>query len=234
MKKVTLILFIIVSLCELISKFTAVEWLHTVCKPLIMVLLGLYYFLSTDREDRSPVVLAAIIFSMTGDVLLMLPDKFVPGLIAFLLSHIFYILAYRQHRDEETENALSNILRIRLAFPIILAGSGLVVILYPSLGELKIPVIIYAAVLSMMVLQALFRFGRTNTASFWMIFTGAVFFMISDSVLAIDKFLKPISNADFLIMLTYITAQYLIVRGLVKHYQPKGNVFGTIHSEPLV
>jgi uncharacterized membrane protein YhhN len=217
MKKIALIIFLLAAFAELISRIVDIEWLHTIAKPLIMIALGVYYYFSVSVETRSNMVLLAIILCLAGDVLLMFPNQFITGLIAFLLGHISYIVAYRQHRGEEKENALSGVHRIRLAFPIILAGTGLVIILYPALGDLRIPVIIYALVLSLMVLNALFRFGRTNSESFWSVFFGAVLFMASDSILAIDKFLSPITLGGFFIMLTYIAGQYLIVTGLIRH-----------------
>jgi uncharacterized membrane protein YhhN len=139
------------------------------------------------------------------------------GLGAFLVSHIFYILTYRQHQSSDTSNELQGLQRIRYAFPIILSGTGLVVILYSRLGGMKIPVLIYAIVLTAMVLVALFRFGKTNSSSFAMVFGGAILFMISDSLIAINKFLEPLHLAGLWIMTTYIAAQYLIVTGLSKH-----------------
>ena len=66
-----------------------------------------------------------------------------------------------------------------------------------------------------MVLNALFRYGRTTSASFWMVFFGALLFMASDSLLAVNKFMMPIYHAHIWIMLTYISAQFLIVDGLL-------------------
>jgi uncharacterized membrane protein YhhN len=217
MKKIFLITFIVAGLTELVAQFIPGDALHFIAKPLIMISLGLYYLTATTTENRSRTVLLAIIFSLAGDVLLLNPDYFIGGLIAFLLAHVLYILAYRQHQYEETENALYGIQRIRLAFPIVLAGTGLVVVLFPVLGDLKIPVMVYALVIVVMTLHALFRYGRTNVMSFWMVFIGAVFFMASDSILAINKFLIPLSQGGFWIMFTYITAQYLIVKGLIRH-----------------
>jgi uncharacterized membrane protein YhhN len=167
-------------------------------------------------------VWVAMAFSFLGDTFLMYEYLdglyFIFGLGAFLISHIFYIFSYRQHRWDSAVNQLQGLQRIRLSFPIILAGTGLVVILYPTLGDLKFPVIVYATVLVIMVLNALFRYGRTNGASFSIVFVGAILFMISDSLLAIDKFFQPISNAGLLIMTSYIAAQYLIVSGLIRHF----------------
>ena len=220
MKKIALISFFIVALGELISIAAQLDQLQLICKPLIMVTLGVYYLLSVGA-DRSFVVLLAIIFSLAGDVSLMFDSinafYFIIGLISFLISHVFYIVAYRQHQFDEQSDSLQGIQRLRAAFPIVLAGTGLVVILYPTLGDLKFPVVVYALVLVVMVLNGLFRLGRTNTISFWLVFVGAMFFMVSDSVLAINKFLNPLPYAGLLIMSTYISAQFLIIEGLIAH-----------------
>ncbi len=84
----------------------------------------------------------AVSFSFLGDTLLLFGDLaeiyFMLGLVSFLLAHLFYVYAYRQHRLAETTNSLHGVRRIRMAFPILLAGTGLLVVLFPSLGPLKI------------------------------------------------------------------------------------------------
>jgi uncharacterized membrane protein YhhN len=166
-------------------------------------------------------VYAAILFSLAGDILLMFELNnqifFMAGLIAFLMAHIFYILAYRQHQYTADDNALKGIQKMRFAFPIVLWGTGLIVVLYPTLGNLKIPVTIYACVLIVMVLNAIFRYGRTSNESFWFVFGGSVLFLISDSLLAINKFSQPISSAHLWVMSTYVLAQFMIISGLCKH-----------------
>jgi len=219
MKKISLLFFILVSVGEILSVIFGWNQIQMVCKPLIMVTLGWHYFVST--EHRSTMVWLAIFFSLAGDTLLMFearePSFFMMGLGSFLLTHVFYIIAYRQHQDESEENSLKGIQKIRFSFPIVLAGSGLIVVLLPSLGALKIPVVIYALILVLMVLHSVFRFGRTVHKSFWLVFLGSAFFMLSDSLLAINKFLNPISAAGFWIMSSYILAQFFIVRGLSDH-----------------
>ncbi len=213
--RILLILFFIVSIGELVSEVTPNQLLHTVTKPMIMISLIAWYI--TASSARSTITIAAMVASLAGDVLLMNPDHFIGGLVAFLISHVLYIFSYRQHQDADSVHPLSGVHRVRLAFPILLAGTGLVVILYPSLGALKIPVMIYAAVITWMALTALFRYGRTTSKSFWLVFAGAILFMTSDSILAINKFLSPIGNSGILIMITYISAQYCIATGLVEH-----------------
>jgi uncharacterized membrane protein YhhN len=179
------------------------------------------------QHHRSPSVIWAILFSLAGDVLLMFEAKssslFIVGLLSFLMAHVCYILAYRNHQNETEASALQGIQKMRLAFPIVLAGTGLTVVLYPVLGALRVPVMIYALILVVMVLNALFRYGRTNTKSFWFVFGGSLLFMLSDSLLAINKFLSYLPMAEILIMTTYIAAQFFIVYGIVRHLDSKEN-----------
>ena len=219
MKKISGYLFVVPGLGEILSDVIGLSYLHQVCKPLIMITLGIYYLYHADF--RSTAVWLAILFSLAGDVLLMFearrPEFFMMGLAAFLIAHIFYILSYRQHQDHSLEGSLKGIQKIRFSFPIVLAGTGLIVVLYPSLGALKIPVVVYALLLIVMVLNSIFRYGRTSNVSFGFVFSGSILFMFSDSVLAINKFFKPVPVAGFWIMSTYILAQFLIIQGLLKH-----------------
>ncbi len=223
MKKIFLYLFAAVSSGEIIASLADAPLVHLICKPSIMITLGLYYWITqrSRNETLSVPLTVAIIFSCIGDVLLMLQhlnsDFFMFGLVAFLIAHVFYIFTYMQHQGLESADGLQGLRKIRFALPIVLSGTGLITILYNHLGDLKIPVIVYAGVLTYMVLVALFRFGKTNTASFAMVFGGAILFMISDSLIAINKFLESLPQAGFWIMTTYIVGQFLIVRGLIKH-----------------
>jgi uncharacterized membrane protein YhhN len=218
MKKIALFLFTLVAAAELIAVSFNLGLLQTIAKPLIMITLMSYYLFSAS--ERNYFFLIAMVFCWLGDVLLMFQGDemfFMGGLVAFLSGHVLYVFSYRQLRDPDGIDKLLGPQKIRFSFPIILAGTGLVVVLLPHLGELKIPVMIYALVLTIMVLQALFRFGFTSKRSFVLIFVGALFFMISDSALAINKFMHPLPMASLLIMFTYMTAQYLIVEGAIAH-----------------
>jgi uncharacterized membrane protein YhhN len=222
MRKIVLYLFIVVTAGELLSHALEAPALHLICKPALLVLLMIYYVL-LNREIEQPLsrtLILALFFSWGGDVLLMKSDEmfFILGLVSFLISHVFYIFTFRQFREEDDAEALHGLQKVRFAFPVILYGTGLVIILLPHLGELVTPVIIYALVLTLMVLNALFRYKRTSASSFTMVFSGAILFMISDSLLAINKFLEPINYSGIWIMSTYISAQFLIVTGLLKHF----------------
>lgn len=219
MKKYLLYFFVLVSIAELISVFYHITELTLIAKPLIMIALAGYYVVSTP--NRSSLFLVALAFCWLGDVFLMFDYKhelfFMAGLGSFLTGHVLYILCYQRLRFNEATNPLLGPQKIRFSLPILLAGTGLVVVLYPTLGGLRIPVMLYALVITVMALQALFRFGYTTIKSFALIFCGAICFMISDSLLAINKFLQPVPMASLCIMATYILAQYLIVEGVLAH-----------------
>jgi len=85
--------------------------------------------------------------------------------------------------------------------------------LRPNLGEMILPVMAYMAILIGMNIAALNRYKKVNDRSFWLVMLGALLFLISDSILAINKFDHLINNAGVYIMFTYLLAQYLIVQG---------------------
>ena len=80
---------------------------------------------------------------------------------------------------------------------------------------MKPVIIIYAFSLILMSMMALNRSGRVGARSARLVFLGSLFFLLSDSMIAVNKFHAAIPLAGFLIMITYITAQYLIMRGLI-------------------
>lgn len=87
--------------------------------------------------------------------------------------------------------------------------------MYDDLGEMKLAVIAYAFVILSMLASAINRLRKVNSTSYWLVLTGAGLFVISDSVLAINKFSLPFNGSD-VIMSTYVIAQYLIITGYIR------------------
>jgi uncharacterized membrane protein YhhN len=221
-KKFFLAVFFIAAIGEIASNGLATSNCH-LFKPFIMLgLIGHYWVMATNRSN---LFIMALAFCWIGDVLLIF-DKinelfFIGGLLGFLVGHIIYIFCYRMLRSSPSSKELLGSQKVRFSFPIILYGTGLVAILYPSLAELKIPVMIYALAITLMAITALLRYGRTNTKSFVFVFVGALLFVFSDSVLALNKFKQPIANAGLLIMVSYCAAQFFIVQGALVHENSK-------------
>jgi uncharacterized membrane protein YhhN len=192
-------------------------------KALLMPLLAVGYVLSVPRPlDRfSRLLLAGLAFSWLGDVLLMFNDPagiyFIGGLLSFLTTHILYIRYFLL-----TRSASDSFFRKRpLLFLAVLAYTiELLYVLWPTLGPMKLPVAIYASVISLMLAMALWQYGKLSSITAWLFILGAMFFVASDSMLAVDKFKQPFPAAPVMVMSTYILAQWLIVRGSLRHLKP--------------
>ena len=190
-------------------------------KPLIIIGL-LVYFLQTTSPIKGSIlrksVAAGLVFSLIGDVLLLFPGMFLYGLGAFLMTHICYIIAFKL-----TQNHTINLLKVNFVkiflynLPIYIPAAFVYFLIQGNLHELKIPVIIYVMVIVMMVTISRERFGRTNGSSFWQVFIGALLFMTSDGILALNRFFLPIQDVGVLIMGTYMMAQLLILMGIRSH-----------------
>lgn len=210
------ILFFIIVLFELLTGSTeSLTNAHYIAKPAIVAsLIFLFVNESVSLESQlKKLTLSALAFSLLGDVLLMFidlsPHFFTAGLVAFLLAHIMYIIVFAKHRNR----ALKPIVFILL---LLIYAAGLFYFLKAGLEEMLIPVVIYMGVILAMATSAFLRKGIVSKHSYNLVFIGAIFFMISDSILALNKFYQAIPLANILIMTTYALAQYLIVIGILK------------------
>ena len=214
-KSFTLIFTLIVFLELITNQFESLSQWHYLFKPMIVVSLIVYFLIQSKAFDKTLKygILLALIFSVAGDVFLMFDDQnpnyFIFGLIAFLLAHVMYIFVYLKHR---------NINRKPLPFItfLIIYASGLFYLIKEGLGAMLVPVIIYMFVILTMATTAFLRKGSVVTDNYNWVFLGAILFLISDSLLSINMFYKPIAFANILIMVTYAFAQYFIVIGILK------------------
>ncbi|SDX21829.1 lysoplasmalogenase [Flavobacterium degerlachei] len=186
-------------------------------KPFLLPFLLLAVYFSGNFPSKK-FLLIALAFSWIGDIILLFADQhelfFIVGLIAFLISHIVYILLFnKQLKYKNRKNKAIFWIGVTC---IIVYLFTMISILLPSLGDLTIPVFVYALVISTMLLFALKGFLNWEEPGNWYILIGAIAFISSDSILAFNKFYAPIVLSSFLIMITYLIAQYLIVVGILK------------------
>jgi uncharacterized membrane protein YhhN len=195
-------------------------WPGIIVKALIIpVLFFLYYRLIKGQINNfHRMIMCALVFSWFGDVTLEFQAKndlfFMIGLSCFLIAQVIYLIAFFSTKGE-------NVLffkKIYLILPVILYGVIVIYILYDGLGDMKIPVIIYTAVILTMLTSALNREKKVNRNSYILVLVGAIFFILSDSILAINKFGYQFDLAGIANMLTYIIAQYLIAIGCLKQF----------------
>jgi uncharacterized membrane protein YhhN len=185
------------------------RWLVYVFKPLkTTLILGLAASsqIATARYKRA--ILTGLLFSLGGDVFLMLPeDQFMAGLICFLLAHICYLLAF-------TSDA--RFAKRVLPFAVIgIIAAGVLGFLWPALpAALRIPVVVYVILLASMAAQACARWMVVMRHSAAYAAIGGVLFVISDATLAINRFRFPFAAASAWVLFTYYAAQYGIARSI--------------------
>lgn len=187
-------------------------------KPLLVsTLLGM--FISETAGVASPFkkwITGALVCAVAGDTLLMFANNneryFILGLVAFLIAHVFYILCF-------------HFIKVKASIPgkwyaAIIVGVYyffMMSFLLPHLGALKIPVLVYGIVISFMLLLAMLLYDLPDQVTARTILTGAIFFVVSDSVLAINKFYHPAAWGGWAIMSTYVLAQWLLTRGMIRY-----------------
>jgi len=182
-------------------------WMATyVLKPLTMVAIIAAVLLPPgDYAGLRGWIIAGLCLSLTGDVLLMLrPARFLAGLLAFLLGHLAYCVGFLTTGAALWWPAL---------FPVVIAGLVMARLLWPGLGGLRGPVATYVGVIVVMVWLALSVWhGDGSRASAWLA-SGAVLFMISDSVLGYARFRTRFWSAQAITLGAYYVAQWLIAIG---------------------
>lgn len=189
-----------------------------ITKPLIVILLCIYT-VQSSREKTKPIflLLTALLFSLAGDIFLLFdtttPNLFIFGLISFLIAHVFFILLFLQIKkaNQPSRKIYWWVIALIGCYTIFLYS-----LLSPFLDNLKIPVLLYASVLSIMFLTCVHAFSISQIAGRFCI-AGAGLFVISDSLLAINKFYHPFAVAGLIIMFTYSFAQLFIVTGIIRN-----------------
>ncbi len=187
-----------------------------------MPLLTLIFITSWSGNKNKIFILtiAALALSWTGDLFLQFQgindSFFIFGLGSFLLAHVAYITTY-YHAQSDMGIKPNNTFYVVRVVVLAMIGGALLNILWSHLGELRIPVTLYTCVIILMAIFAVLRKDRTSPNSFSLIYGGALLFIISDGMIAISKFIEPFDYYRLYIMLTYILAQFLIVRGILSH-----------------
>ncbi|MCA0899941.1 MULTISPECIES: lysoplasmalogenase [Microbulbifer] len=174
----------------------------------IVPIATLFWIAATSLAGLTrTLTLIALAFSATGDVLLAVPfaNHFVFGLGAFLLAQLTYAGNFLRAAQLGSRRFMLRGVALVLA-ALLLARQVL-----PGAGELAMPVAFYIVAIVFMALSA-----AAHRSGSSLLFAGAVTFMVSDALIALDRFVEPVPMAGMWIMLTYYGAQALLVMGLVR------------------
>lgn len=200
------VFFIILMILEILG-LTVIPSYHIVSKPMILAgLIGFYIF---EEKRQNHAFLTGLIFALLGDSFLLFnsEDMFFVGLSAFLIMQICYTITFNQtRRIPRTKDYI-------IPAILIVIGLGTLAFLWSDLGEMRIAVTVYSAAIVTMSIFAFLRHPKLRGYS--TVFFGVCLFIISDALLAINKFGDGFQYADMYVMVTYMLAQFMIVTGVV-------------------
>lgn len=191
-----------------------------IAKPAVM--LALLVWLGSVGGFHGPMTwfTLGLAASLAGDIFLMLPrEQFIPGLVAFLLAHLSYLIGFNATLPPLNLASLAILLIVGVTTARLYGtlSSGL-----ESSGQSKLkgPVLAYSIVISLMLVSALLTLVRPEwtEGSAWLASAGALLFFLSDSLLAWNKFVQPIRHGRLAVMVTYHLGQILITLAAATHF----------------
>jgi len=227
MKKINLYLHLVIIpifIAELINRWDNNHTTEYITKPFLLIWISIYFYLNTGNIKRDIYIYLAFLFSWTGDMFLMFAHLngllFNAGVGGFFLAQLAYIKIYTDNIKSDNKGLVLKKPLWLIPFAVYLAT-----ILYLILGNLKGPmipiIVIYSISLILMSVFALNRKGLVSERSFYLVFIGSLLFVLSDSMIAINRFYEEFRASSILIMLTYFVAQYLIMQGLIEDKRQK-------------
>lgn len=185
------------------------ETLAFFTKPFITISLAVVYLSAVKKANFWYV--SALFFSFWGDTFLLFKDDFfLFGLVSFLIGHILYIKISSGYLKKTSTSKI-----IGFTLPFILAFGSVVFLIKDNLNEMFFPVIIYGIVISTFGVLTLLNYNQNKSTENLWLFLGAVIFIISDSLLAINRFYEVKAIYGISVMITYIVAQYLICKSMM-------------------
>lgn len=179
-------------------------------KALTTILIIQLPILFSDKEDKQfrNLIITGLVFCLCGDIILLNPKMFIYGLIAFLIAHLIFCYTFYQRN----QNRFSFIYLI----PFVLIGATYFWFLLPNLGSIAIPVAVYISVIVLMSWLAAELYRTEKSSRHFAIFIGAILFLVSDSILAFNKFVTPFDYSGLLILSTYWVAIGLFALSTVR------------------
>ena len=216
LKTVFLVLLAAASVAHLYGSWVRKEKIRLITKPMLLLFIVLYYVFFGVRVI--PLLIAALIASWLGDVLLMPHGNawFTAGGIAFMLAHFLFIAVYVPQVDFSKVNWFVTIPAALVYYAI---SAVIIHCLKPTTPKkMQIPMYIYLLANSTMNVFALMQLISNPCAGSVVAYIGAVLFFISDCTLFLVRYYKKpdiIFKRHFTVMLTYILGEFMITQGMI-------------------
>ena len=221
---ILLLLFGIFSLVNIVAEATQSVNLIFATKPILMILLSLWFYLETRAKSVrfTRYILGGFILSIFGDTFLMFNENgvggeifFLLGLGSFLITHLFYVAAFLDYKKKVSGYVGQN-KWLFLPFAIFLAMNT--ALLWEGIPiDMKIPVIVYSSAIVAMTMSCLNLKTKMSNQTFQILFGGVLLFLISDTFIGINKFHTALPASRILIMIPYLLGQYFIGRGAIRN-----------------
>ena len=194
--------------------------LEFISKPAVMICLFIWLYTMAGMQGALLWFGIGILFSLAGDIALMFIDRFfMPGLIAFLLGHIAYLVGFNVPFPE-TLGVWAFMIAIVIGLSAVRLLRRIVDGVRVNQPRLVVPVIVYSTVITLMLLSALLTLFRPEWKSSpaYLVSFGAFLFYLSDIILAWNRFVAPIKNSRMLNIGIYHLAQIAIVVGVAMQF----------------
>jgi len=212
-----LVLALLAGMLDWYAVYRGWKKLEYFLKPVTMILLfGWFVGASGGLNGTALWFGLGLLFSLAGDIFLMLPkEQFIAGLVAFLIAHLMYIIGFNPDIPPFTP--------LGLFFVIVVAAIGKELYTKIAAGlekqdkvALQKPVLAYTAIIAVMLTSALFTLFRADwaTGAALTVSLGAALFMLSDAILALNKFVAPIRNGRIMNMAAYHLGQIVLIVGV--------------------
>lgn len=211
------ILFFIVSIADIFAVVFQNKTMEIVFKPLLMITLLVVYFISTKKVNLWLVL--GLFFAFLGDVLLLADQSyFVFGVASFLVTHVLYIKIIVGFLEKKsfTRIVLSTI-------PYMSYFLTIMYVVFDNLKDMLIPVAEYGLVVSIYGAVTFLNYQQEKSKGNLLLFFSAMFFVIADGFIILNIYYEYNKILDFFVILLYIIAQYLTVKGLI--VREKANKF---------
>ncbi|MDK1082347.1 MAG: lysoplasmalogenase [Anaerolineae bacterium] len=189
-------------------------------KPAVMIWLFIWLTTTAGLQGALFWFGVGILLSLAGDIALMFSSRFFTlGLLAFLLAHIAYVFGFNTP-PPQTLDVWAIAISIIIGLNAMRLGRRILAGVRNAQKRMVIPVVIYSAVITLMLLSALLTLFRPEWKSTpaYLVSMGAFLFYLSDIVLAWNKFISPIKNGRLINIATYHLGQILLIVGAVSQF----------------
>jgi len=204
------IFFVLISSVHVLAILVGNSLWQMLTKPMIVPVIAVIYLIDSSQKNKW--YLLALFFSLSGDLLLMDRENlFLFGVGAFLITQILYIFLFSKGIQGTGLKLI-----LKAIFPFFLYYVLLIQVLKPGLGNYFVPILIYGFVISLFGSVSLWQYLRQRDRRNLTLLIGAVLFIASDSMIALNMFHETRALYPILIMITYVLSQYLIMRFVLR------------------